>query len=48
MSKVDLQTLFAGLQNQMVAQLNTSRANITHQGAKGDALENAWIEWLKK
>jgi len=48
MSKVDLQTLFAGLQNQMVAQLNTNRANITHQGAKGDALENAWIEWLKK
>ena len=48
MSKVDLQTLFAGLQNQMVAQLNTSRANITHQGAKGDALENAWIEWLQK
>ncbi len=48
MSKVDLQNLFAGLQNQMVAQLNTSRANITHQGSKGDALENAWIEWLQK
>jgi len=48
MSKVDLQTLFAGLQNQMVAQLNTSRTNITHQGSKGDALENAWIEWLQK
>lgn len=45
--KVDLKELFKGLQGQMAATLNTSRSFITHSGSKGDALENAWIEWLK-
>lgn len=45
--KINLQELFKGLQGQMTATLNTSRAFITHPGSKGDALENAWIEWLK-
>lgn len=40
--------LFGGLQTQMNAQLNTNREFITHPGSKGDALENAWIEWLRK
>lgn len=40
--------LFSGLQSQMNAQLNTNREFITHPGSKGDALENAWIEWLRK
>lgn len=48
MSKIPIADLFAGLQNQMVAQLNTNREFIEHPGSKGDALENAWIEWLKK
>lgn len=48
MSKIPLSDLFAGLQNQMVAQLNTNREFIEHPGSKGDALENAWIEWLRK
>lgn len=48
MSKVELKQLFAGLQNQMVSQLNTNRKFIEHPGSKGDALENAWIEWLQK
>lgn len=48
MSKVDLKELFGGLQNQMTAQLNTNRDNITHPGSIGDALENVWIEWLRK
>lgn len=48
MSKIDLKHLFEGLQKQMVAQLNTNREFISHPGSKGDALENAWIEWLKK
>ena len=48
MKKIDLKLLFEGLQNQMVSQLNTNREFITHPGSKGDALENAWIEWLKK
>ncbi len=48
MSKIDLKMLFQGLQNQMITQLNTNREFITHPGSKGDALENAWIEWLQK
>lgn len=49
MSKnIPLRDLFSGLQNQMTAQLNTNREYITHSGSKGDALENAWIEWLRK
>ena len=48
MKTIDLKLLFEGLQNQMVSQLNTNREFITHPGSKGDALENAWIEWLKK
>ena len=49
MSKnIPLRELFSGLQNQMTAQLNTNRKYITHSGSKGDALENAWIDWLRK
>lgn len=48
MNKIDLKQMFAGLQNQMTSQLNTTREFITHPGSKGDALENAWIEWLRK
>jgi hypothetical protein len=48
MSKVDLKQMFSGLQKQMSAQLNTNREYINHPGSKGDALENAWIEWLRK
>lgn len=43
-----LKSLFASMQHQMSAQLSTNRDNITHSGSKGDALENAWIEWLRK
>ncbi|WP_066435619.1 DUF6602 domain-containing protein [Chryseobacterium sp. CCH4-E10] len=46
--KIPLKELFASMQNQMSAQLSTNRANIIHSGSKGDALENAWIEWLRK
>lgn len=47
-NNVPLKDLFASMQNQMSAQLSTNRSNITHSSSKGDALENAWIEWLKK
>lgn len=47
-NKIDLKMLFGGLQSQMIAQLNTNRQFITHSGSKGDALENAWIEWLRE
>jgi hypothetical protein len=48
MSKIVLKDLFNGLQSQMSAQLNTNKEYIKHPGSKGDALENAWIEWLRK
>lgn len=48
MSKIELKQLFEGLQSQMISQLSTNREFITHPGSKGDALENAWIEWLQK
>lgn len=48
MSKIELKQLFEGLQNQMISLLSTNREFITHPGSKGDALENAWIEWLQK
>ncbi|MDQ1166887.1 DUF6602 domain-containing protein [Flavobacterium sp. SORGH_AS_0622] len=48
MSNANLKELFGGLQNQMIAQLNTNREFITHPGSVGDALENVWIEWLRK
>jgi hypothetical protein len=46
--KIDLKSLFGGLQSQMIATLSTNRDFITHPGSKGDSLENAWIEWLRK
>lgn len=48
MNSIDLKQLFNGLQKQMSALLNTNREFIEHPGSKGDALENAWIEWLRK
>jgi hypothetical protein len=47
-NKINITDLFSGLQNQMVAQLNTNREFILHPGSKGDSLENVWIEWLRK
>jgi hypothetical protein len=47
-TKVDIKGLFEGLQNQMVAQLNTNREFVLHSGSKGESLENVWIEWLRK
>jgi len=47
-SKINIGELFNGLQNQMVAQLNTNREFVLHPGSKGDSLENVWIDWLRK
>lgn len=47
MNNVDLSALFRGMQGQMQGQLSTNREFIYHSGSKGDALENAWIEWLQ-
>lgn len=48
MGHIELKKLFEGLQKQMTAQLSTDREFIIHPGSKGDALENTWIEWLRK
>lgn len=48
MKRIDIKSLFNGLQSQMNATLSTNRDFITHPGSKGDSLENAWIEWLRK
>lgn len=48
MKQIDIKSLFHGLQSQMNATLSTNRDFITHPGSKGDSLENAWIEWLRK
>lgn len=47
MNQIELSALFQSMQEQMKSQLNTNRAFIRHPGSKGDALENAWIEWLQ-
>lgn len=47
-NKIKIAELFNGLQNQMIAQLNTNREFILHSTSKGDSLENVWIDWLKK
>jgi hypothetical protein len=45
---INLRTLFLGLQNNLVAELETSRGSINHPGAKGNATETNWIAMLEK
>lgn len=47
MNKIDLKSLFRGLQDQMKCSLSFNREFIQHPGSKGDSLENTWIEWLR-
>jgi len=44
--RVDLRTVFLGLQEQMIASLSTAREIIYHSGAKGDASELQWANML--
>ena len=46
-NKIELRTLFLGLQSQMIAQLSTNRLNIIHPGTKGDASELKWLQMLQ-
>lgn len=48
MNNIKLSELFGSMQKQMSAQLSTNREFILHPGSKGDALEKAWIEWLRE
>ena len=47
-SMIDLKEMFAGLQTEMTAALNINRIAIRHQGCKGDATEDKWIEFLRR
>lgn len=47
-SMIDLKEMFAGLQTEMTAALNINRIAIRHQGSKGDATEDKWIEFLRR
>ncbi len=47
-NKILLKGLFESLQKQMLAQLSTNREFIIHPTSKGDALEDVWIQWLRK
>lgn len=46
-SMIDLKEMFAELQTEMNAALNLNRKAIFHQGSKGDATENKWIEFFR-
>lgn len=46
-SMIDLKEMFAGLQTEMNAALKINRLAIPHQGSKGDATEDKWIEFLR-
>lgn len=48
MNKIEIKDLFAGMQKTMLGELNLDRKIICHQGSKGDAMENSWIELLHK
>lgn len=48
MNKVEIKDLFSGLQKAMAGELGLNRDVISHSGSKGDALENSWIDLLRK
>lgn len=45
---INLKELFAGLQSEMNAAFACNRRLIAHQGSKGDATEDKWIEFFRK
>jgi hypothetical protein len=44
LNKVRLKEVFKGLQDEMVAKLNTARLNIPHPGTMGDVGEASWLQ----
>lgn len=46
-SMINLKEMFAELQTEMNAALDLNRKAIFHQGSKGDATENKWIEFFR-
>lgn len=48
MGKVDMRSLFRGMQNKMTATLELGRNHITHNGEMGEAAEESWRKWLRE
>jgi hypothetical protein len=48
MNNINIKDLFYNLQEQMETTLRTNRSVIMHPTSKGDALEDVWINWLRK
>jgi hypothetical protein len=48
LNHVNLKDVFRGLQNQMVAKLQSARINIPHPGTLGDVGESSWLEIFQK
>ncbi len=46
-NSVDLKRIFLGLQTEMVAKLQNSRANVKHPTAKGNVTESSWRRLLE-
>jgi hypothetical protein len=46
--KINMKSLFIGLQKAMRADLESIRENTPHEPTKGDGSENVWLEFLEK
>lgn len=45
--KVELRTIFLGLQEQMTVQLRANKKNVQHPGTKGEVTELCWLDMLQ-
>ncbi|WP_146193452.1 DUF6602 domain-containing protein [Flavobacterium sediminis] len=46
--KINMKSLFIGLQKSMIADLESIRENTPHEPTKGDGSENIWLEFFEK
>ena len=47
MPEIQLSTLYAGMQKEMLQKLQTGAFPLVHSGTKGDNTEANWIEWFR-
>lgn len=48
MPEIDLTTLYAGMQKEMLQKLSTGANAVVHSGTKGDNTESNWINWFQE
>ena len=48
MNKKHLTELYSSMQEQMIADLHSSRRAFDHSSTKGEATETNWIEWMRR